>query len=226
MVTTREPPGNAMNSCEEYVRNCPLCLCDYDALQAAWCSCDPHPSKLCPFCLGCLCETSGECEMFWAEAPASLLEEAERLKNCHMLLGDLMRQAGVITGEQMACGLERQKETGVRFGEAMVSLNILSKDTIDEFLRLQERVSTFNLSGVTVDLQLVQQLGVDFCRGKGILPLQKESFQGRTLLTLVMADPADQATLERVQQTADCHVLPGRATQQDILAVLNAQIPS
>ena len=215
-----------MNSPEEYVRNCPRCLAEYDALQAAWCSCEPLPSKVCPFCLSCLCETSGECEMFWALAPASLVEEAERLKNCHMRLGDLMRQAGVITDEQLASGLKRQKETGIRFGEAMVSMNILSQETIDEFLRLQERVSTFDLSRVLVDLHLVQQLGVDFCLGKGILPLQKESFQGRTLLTLVMADPADQATLERVQQTADCHVLPGRASEQDILAVLKAQIPT
>jgi hypothetical protein len=164
--------------------------------------------------------------MFWAEAPASLLEEAERLKNCHMLLGDLMRQAGVVTAEQMARGLAQQKLTGLRFGEALVSLDILSKETIDEFLRLQERVSTFDLSSVVVDLQLVQQLGVDYCRGKGILPLQKESFQGRTLLTLVMANPADQATLERVQQTAACHVLPGRASEHDILAVLKAQLPT
>lgn len=214
-----------MTSFEEYARNCPRCLCEYDALQAAWCACEPHPSKLCPFCLTCLCETPGEREMFWAEAPASLLEEAERLRNCRMLLGDLMLQAGVITEEQMARGLERQKQTGGRFGEALVSLDIVSQETIDGFLKMQERVSTFDLSHVIVDLILVHQLGVEFCRGKRILPLQKESFHGRTLLTLVMADPADQATLEQVQQAADCHVLPGRAAEQDILSVLEAQVP-
>jgi type IV pilus assembly protein PilB len=164
--------------------------------------------------------------MFWAEAPASLLEEAERLRNCRKRLGDLMLQAGVITKEQVTLGLEHQRRTGVRFGQAMVALNILSRETIEQFLRMQERVSTIDLSGVIIDLHLVQQLGVDFCRGKGILPLQKENFQGRTLLTLVMADPADQATLEWVQQTADCHVLPGRASEQDILAVLKAQLPT
>lgn len=215
-----------MNTCEEYLRNCPRCLSEYDALQAAWCSCAPHPSKVCPFCLSCLCETPGECEMFWAEAPGSLLEEAERLKNCHMRLSDLMLQAGVITEEQVSRGLARQKQAGGLFGQAMVALKLLSSETIEEFLKMQERVSTIDLSGVVVNLPLVKQLGVDFCRGKGILPLQKENFQGRTLLTLVMANPADQVTLERVQQTADCHVVPGKASEQEILAVLMAQLPT
>jgi len=215
-----------MNACEEYVRSCPRCLSEYDALQAAWCSCDPHPSKVCPFCLSCLCETLGECEMFWAEAPASLLEEAERLRSCRMRLGDLMQEAGVLTAEQVSRALEQQRSAGGRFGEALVTLNILTRETIERFLRMQESVSTIDLSHVIVDLPLVQQLGLEFCRGKGILPLQKESFQGRSLLTLVMADPADQDTLERVQQTAQCHVLPGKASELDILAVLKAQIPT
>ncbi len=164
--------------------------------------------------------------MFWVEAPGSLLEEAERLKNCHMRLSDLMLQAGVITEEQVSRGLARQKQAGGLFGQAMVALKLLSSETIEEFLKMQERVSTIDLSGVVVNLPLVKQLGVDFCRGKGILPLQKENFQGRTLLTLVMANPADQVTLERVQQTADCHVLPGKASEQEILAVLMAQLPT
>jgi hypothetical protein len=78
---------------------------------------------------------------------------------------------------------------------------------------------------VTLNLRLVRLLGLDFCRGKRILPLEKEDFQGRTLLTLVMADPADQDTLEQVQQTAGCHVLPGHAPEGEILAALESQIP-
>jgi len=163
--------------------------------------------------------------MFWAEAPPSLSEEAQRQKNSRLLLGELMLQAGVITNEQMLQALAQQKKTKTRFGEALVSLGILSREIIDEFLQMQERVSTFDLSRVIVDIQLVQKLGLEFCAGRRILPLQKENFQGRSLLTLVMANPADQATLDRVQQAADCHVLPGRASEQDILGALEAQVP-
>jgi hypothetical protein len=130
--TARQPPqaraAELMNDATEYLRTCPQCLSEYDAVQAAWCSCDPHPSKLCPFCLTCLCQTPGECEMFWAEAPASLVHEGERLRDCRMRLGDILVRAGLITEAQMVRALEHQQEAGGRFGEALVSLGMLDKD--------------------------------------------------------------------------------------------------
>jgi hypothetical protein len=126
----------------------------------------------------------------------------------------------------MAQGLQRQKETGLRFGEAMISLNLISQEKLDEFLKIQEAVVRFDVSRVTLNLPLVQQLGVEFCRGKRILPLGKETFQDRTLLTLVMADPTDNETIDRVQQAAACHVVLGRAPENEILAVLDAQVPN
>ena len=214
-----------MSETTEYIRACPQCLCEYDAMQAAWCSCDPHPSKLCPFCLTCLCQTPGECEMFWAEAPECLLQEGERLRNCRLRLGDMLVRAGLLTEEEMARGLQHQQASGGRFGEALLALGILDARTIQEFVQMQDKVSTFDLSRVHPDLHLARRLGVEFCRAKRILPLEKESFQGRTLLTLVMADPSDQDTLDQVQLTAGCHVLPGRAPEQEILAVLETLLP-
>jgi hypothetical protein len=211
---------------QEYVLSCPDCMCEFDALQAAWCSCDAHrPTKLCPYCLSCLCKFSALRDRFWAEAPPALHKEQDILKDSRMLFGDILVRAGVITVEQLVAGLRHQKKTGQRLGDALVSLGFLGRDTLESFLQLQKTVVTFDLKGVVLDLGLVQALGVDFCRLKRVLPLERESFQGRTLLTVVMADPADTEIIDTVEGKTGCHVVVGRAPEEKILAVLDAQCP-
>jgi hypothetical protein len=211
---------------QEYVLSCPDCLCEFDAMQAAWCSCDGHrPTKLCPYCLRCLCKFSELRDRFWAEAPEALRKEQEILKDSRMLFGDILVRAGVISVEQLVAGLRHQKKTSQRLGDALVSLGFMSRETLESFLQLQKTVVNFDLSGVILDLGLVQTLGADFCRLKRLLPLEQESFQNRTLLTVVMADPSDTETIHAVERKKSCHVVVGRATEKEILALLDAQCP-
>jgi len=203
----------------EYLVFCPNCTGEHDAAQAVWCSCDPqNPSKLCPFCLTCFCgATESFKETFWQDAPAPVLEG--------MLLGDMLVRSGVITTDQLLQGLKMQKLQDLKLGEALVVLGFLTKERIDEFLSAQHSVVTFDISKVLLDVGLVRQVGVDFCRQKRFLPLEKEPFQNRTLLTVAMADPSDADTINRVQRMTDCQIVAGSAPEQQILDALQATFP-
>jgi len=54
-----------------YLVTCWNCLGEFDALGAVWCSDDPKsPTKLCPFCLHCFCDSSAAYkQQFWRHAP-------------------------------------------------------------------------------------------------------------------------------------------------------------
>src|SRR5262245_35810461 len=69
--------GEAHLMPETYLTQCFNCLSEFDALEAVWCSCNPqHPTKVCPFCLGCFC-AAGEPfkDNFWGRAPEALRRE-------------------------------------------------------------------------------------------------------------------------------------------------------
>jgi type IV pilus assembly protein PilB len=210
-----------------YNIRCPNCTGEHDAVQAIWCSCDPqNPTKLCPFCLTCFCEADRTFkDWFWENAPPSLREERAALKESRMLLGDMLVRAGVITTDQLLRGLKHQKQEGGRIGDVLIALGLLTKDRIDEFLRVQQSVVSFDVSRVVLDLGLVRQVGIEFCRRKRILPLEKDSFKNRTLLTLAMADPADTETINRVQKMCGCQVVAGRSPAETILEVLQTHFP-
>jgi len=211
----------------EYIVGCPTCTGEFDAASAIWCSCDPqNPTKLCPFCLSCFCEGQETFrEGFWRGAPPELLEERTALKQARLLLGDMMVRAGVISMDQLVQGLKLQKAQGLRLGDALISLGFLTKERMEEFLRVQQSVVSFDLSRVFLDLSLIRQIGVEFCRRQRILPLEKDSFKNRTLLTLAMANPADADTINRVQRMSGCQVVAGRATEEKILEALHTHFP-
>jgi len=211
----------------EYLIGCPTCTGEFDAASAIWCSCDPqNPTKLCPFCLSCFCEAQESFrEAFWRDAPKELLEERVALKGARLLLGDMLVRAGVISVDNLVQGLKLQKAQNIRLGDALISLGFLTKERMDEFLRVQQAVVSFDLSRVILDLSLIRQIGVEFCRRQRILPLEKDSFKSRTLLTLAMANPADADTINRVQRMSGCQVVAGRAAEEKILEALHAHFP-
>ncbi|MGD8377629.1 MAG: hypothetical protein PVF68_15960 [Acidobacteriota bacterium] len=211
----------------EHLIRCPHCLADHDALQAIWCSCDPqNPTKLCPFCLECFCNADPDFrDAFWRDAPPALLEERRALRESRLLLGDMLVRAGVITTDQLLQALVRQKQEGGRVGDALVALGYLTKERIDEFVRVQHSVVTFDINPAALDLTLVREVGVAFCRRNRILPLERETLQNRTLVTLAMADPADTETIQQVQGRCACQVVAGRAADDAIRAGLDACFP-
>ena len=211
----------------EYLIRCPNCTGEHDAAVAIWCSCDPQdPTKLCPFCLNCFCAAKKSFRSeFWKGAPPKLLEERAALKEARLLLGDMLVRAGVISTDQLLQALKQQKKDECRLGDALISLGFLTKGRIEEFLKMQKSVVTFDVGRVILDLGLIRQVGVEFCRRKRILPLEKETFKNQALLTLAMANPADTETINRVQKMSGCHVVAGRSPEEDLLEALRTHFP-
>jgi type IV pilus assembly protein PilB len=124
---------------EAYPVTCWNCLSEFDALAAIWCSCDPKtPTKLCPFCFKCFCESSETYKKdFWRSAPPRLLEESQTLSRSRDRLGDILIRTGRITTPQLLEMLVEQKRTGKRLGELLVEHKLVTPETITSALQSQ-----------------------------------------------------------------------------------------
>jgi type IV pilus assembly protein PilB len=122
-----------------YLVTCWNCLGEFDAVPAVWCSDDPKdPTKLCPFCLRCFCDASGEYkQQFWRHAPAPLVDELQTLSQSQDRLGDILIRMKKITTPQLLEVLIEQKETGRKLGEILVRQQLVSQTDVDVGLRMQ-----------------------------------------------------------------------------------------
>jgi type IV pilus assembly protein PilB len=124
---------------QTYLVTCWNCLGEFDAVPAVWCSDDPkNPTKLCPFCLRCFCDASGEYkQQFWRHAPAPLVDELQTLSQSEDRLGDILIRMKKITTPQLLEVLIEQKETGRKLGEILVRRQLVSRTDVDVGLRMQ-----------------------------------------------------------------------------------------
>lgn len=84
-----------------------------------------------------------------------------------MKLGDLLIASGLVTQQQVADGLQRQLQTGMRLGETLIALGAISRAAFEEFMfRVPAEPVTIKATGIdeavlvthVLKLMLVEQL--------------------------------------------------------------------
>lgn len=212
---------------QTYQTDCFNCLSQFDAIEAVWCSCNPHkPTKVCPFCMGCFCAAGDEFrETFWKGAPRVLEEERKTLAESRMLIGDLLVRAGTITTTQLLDALKLQKQDGRRLGEILVDTGAVDAERLELLLHSQHTVMPVDLARARIDAMLLRRIGIEDCLRDRIIPLEAESFRDRYIMTLVMADPSNSALLDRIQKETGCQVIPAVAPADAIQQAIRAIFP-
>ena len=213
---------------QTYQTDCFNCLSQFDAIEAVWCSCNPHkPTKVCPFCMMCFCAAGDEFrETFWTGAPKVLEEERKTLAESRMLIGDLLVRAGAITTTQLLEALKLQKQDGKkRLGEILVDTGAVDADRLELLLHSQHTVMPVDLARARIDAVLLRRLGIEECLRDRVVPLEAESFRDRYIMTLVMADPSNTTLLDRIQKETGCQVIPATAPADAIQQAIRAIFP-
>ncbi len=108
------------------------------------------------------------------------------------LLGELLVAQGLITREQLAHGLQEQRNTHQRLGLILARQGAISELELTKVLARQFRMPAVDLSRFEVDPRILKLVPADLALKRVVLPLKRE---GRTL-TVAVADPADQGLLE------------------------------
>lgn len=206
---------------DEYVVQCWLCLASFDAFNAGWCAHIP-PSKICPYCLRCSCNAPENYkEEIWKNAPKELIEERSSITKGKEPLGELLLRSGKITPEILQAALKRQEEEGVKLGEILVKMNVITKDELELYLISQKKVASISLQDKNIDLELVKKIGFNFCLKNKCLPIGIEEFQGEKILALVMANPFDFLTISAISSSTSLKVIPYQADLNELEHVLN-----
>jgi len=109
-------------------------------------------------------------------------------------LGDILMETGAISPEQRHAILERLENSGERFGEAVISLGILTEEEIISTLAKQLEIRVIDLEGVEPDKKLLDLLPESLARRHSVVPVK---MNGNSII-IAMSDPLNIPAIDEL----------------------------
>lgn len=138
--------------------------------------------------------------------------EAQRGPGKKSLLGEILLERGLITGEQLEQALRVQVGGMRRLGSLLVGMKVLGVESLTDALSEQLRLPVVKVDE-EVRAEARAALPRHLCRKYSVLPLSRES---NNVLRLAMADPLDAVAVSDVEHYTGFVVQPVLARLTDI----------
>jgi type II secretory ATPase GspE/PulE/Tfp pilus assembly ATPase PilB-like protein len=132
-------------------------------------------------------------------------------------LGEILLQAKIITAAQIETALNEQKRSGLRFGKALISLGIVTKEDIDWALSSQLGIPFIKPKKELIDAAALEEIPARICRTYELLPLIKTDDE----LSIAMSDPLDKEAISAVGLFSNLPLNISLASTADILKMID-----
>lgn len=119
-------------------------------------------------------------------------------KVSNKVIGEILTDKGILTADELAGALKFAEEQGIRLGEALLRLELISQDILNYVLAEQYGVLPIELETSMVDKELVNRFPMDYLKQNSILPLIMFDHN----LVVVISDPTTQQALEKLSHYA------------------------
>ncbi|MCP5036296.1 MAG: glycosyltransferase [Rhodobacteraceae bacterium] len=89
------------------------------------------------------------------------------------LLGQILRERGVLSDDDLARAVALQAREDARFGDILLANNMVTSDELYEALAFQYDTMVADLKTDPPDVRLIDRLGADTCIRKGVVPWKR-----------------------------------------------------
>ena len=110
------------------------------------------------------------------------------------LLGEILREQGKVTEEQIRQALERQLSSDKALGHILFDMGLVSQQDVSEAWSKQIGAEVVDLSEVEVPQELLRKLPRHVAEKYNIFPVEADA----ATLTLAMSDPLDDSALAEI----------------------------
>ena len=132
-------------------------------------------------------------------------------------LGQMLVQDGILTDEQVAIALERQRKTKERLGQVLIEMHLIDEEVLLKYLGAQfrkEPITRQELAGL--DLDVVKLIPEEVARQHRVIAAERN---GRRLI-VATADPLNVVAIDDLRRATgleiDFRIGPGGAIQEAI----------
>ena len=133
-------------------------------------------------------------------------------------LGDILSACNIINEGDIKAALEEQGRTGARFGEALISLGMVTQEDIDWALSTQLALPYIHLKADMIDPEAVRLVPAAIARKFNLIPLIKAGDE----LNIAISDPLNKEAIASVEQLSGCQVNVSVALIREIREMIEA----
>jgi type IV pilus assembly protein PilB len=119
------------------------------------------------------------------------------------LLGQILKELGLVHEGLVQEALSVQRERGGRIGEILVDMKVVEAADVARALASQAGLEYHDLAAMPPSTDAIQKIDLATARAFGLLPV---SLQGKQL-RVAIADPANAATLQDLGFTTGCEIV-------------------
>lgn len=136
-------------------------------------------------------------------------------------LGDLLIDAGVITQDQLAQALDKQKQTRQKLGATLMEMNFTTEEEIAGALKEQLGMEYVDLRAIRIPQDVISLIPDSALLKKyTIMPFEfNQEHSG--YLRVAMADPMDLVATDDLSIITNLQIEPVVATASDIMAAID-----
>lgn len=136
-------------------------------------------------------------------------------------LGDLLIDAGVITQEQLAQALEKQKQTHQKLGATLMEMNFTTEEEIAQALKEQLGMDFVDLRAIRIPPDVISLLTDSTILKKYTIMPFEFNHEHSGYLRVAMADPMDLVATDDLAIITNLQIEPVVATATDIMAAID-----
>ncbi len=131
-------------------------------------------------------------------------------------LGDMLRDQGYITDEQLRKALEQQKSAGGRIGYHLVQMGFVTEDQVTGCLSRQFGVPSVNLNNYGIDREVIKLIPMEVAKKYLVVPISRV---GMTL-TVAMADPSNVFAIDDIKFMTGYNIEPVVAAEAGVIEAI------
>lgn len=139
-------------------------------------------------------------------------------------IGDVLKEYGYVTEEQISAALAYQKEhKGVRLGGALTDMGFISEEQLLEALSTLLQVRIIDISTIEVDVEAVQKIPRQLAEKYEMLAVK----QAEGVLTIVLYDPLNFYAIEDIRQLTGMQLeicLSGRSSLKNAIGYYYSEV--
>ncbi|MHB8122999.1 MAG: GspE/PulE family protein [Desulfuromonadaceae bacterium] len=133
-------------------------------------------------------------------------------------MGAILSACNIINEGDITAALEEQERSGARFGEALITLGIVTQEDIDWALSNQLDLPYIRLKADMIDPEAIRLVPAAIARKFNLIPLIKAGGE----LNIAISDPLNKAAIAAVEQLSGCVVNVSVALIREIREMIDA----
>lgn len=150
-----------------------------------------------------------------------ILPSFGRGEDTHKLLGQILKEMGVLTESRIQEALAIQRHRGGLIGEILTDLNYVAMHDVRVALGFQTGMEVVELEGRAIPHKMIERMPVTAARAHKVIPISLED----SVLTVAMADPSNYKTLNDLRFLLDIEVRGAISDPPAILRALERYYP-